>query len=78
ASIDEMELEHDQAGTIMQRIRTLTNNYTVPGEVCTTFRLMLDSLRAFEEDLHRHVHLENNILFPKALLQLAKPASCSL
>jgi regulator of cell morphogenesis and NO signaling len=75
--IDELELEHDKAGTIMQKIRTLTNNYTAPAGVCTTFHLMLDSLKAFEEDLHHHVHLENNILFPKALLLIPAPVACS-
>jgi regulator of cell morphogenesis and NO signaling len=65
--IDVMEQEHDHAGAIMQKIRQLTNNYTAPENACTTFRLTLEALRAFEEDLHRHVHLENNILFPKAI-----------
>ena len=67
APIDILELEHEHAGTIMQKIRSLTNNYSAPEEACTTFRLTLDYLKAFEEDLHHHVHLENNILFPKAI-----------
>jgi regulator of cell morphogenesis and NO signaling len=50
----------------MERISNLTNNYEAPEQACTTFRLALESLRAFQEDLHKHVHLENNILFPKA------------
>jgi regulator of cell morphogenesis and NO signaling len=62
-----MEHEHDHAGTIMQTIRELTNDYKAPDQACTTFRLSLASLKAFSEDLHKHVHLENNILFPKAL-----------
>jgi regulator of cell morphogenesis and NO signaling len=53
-----MEEEHDHAGEILYKIRTLTDNYTPP--VC------LAELKAFEEDLHRHVHLENNLLFPLA------------
>jgi regulator of cell morphogenesis and NO signaling len=65
--IDVMEAEHDRAGTIMQKIRELTNNYTPPADACTTFRLSLSSLQAFEADLHQHVHLENYILFPKTL-----------
>jgi regulator of cell morphogenesis and NO signaling len=76
--IDLMEEDHDRAGMIMQKIRELTNNYTAPEQACTTFRLTLDSLKAFEEDLHQHVHLENNILFPKALQLFAKPSSCSI
>lgn len=66
AAIAVMEQEHDHAGTIMQKIRALTGNYNVQEQICTTFRLALNSLKAFEEDLHQHVHLENNILFPKS------------
>ena len=65
--INVMEEEHDLAGSLMSRIRELTNNYTVPEAACTTFRLSLASLQAFEADLHQHVHLENYILFPKAI-----------
>lgn len=61
-----MENEHDEAGEIMYRIRKLTSNYTAPDAACTTFKLVLNELKAFEEDLHQHVHLENNLLFPKA------------
>lgn len=61
-----MECEHDEAGTIMEQIRILTGDYTPPAEACTTFRVVLDELKAFEEDLHQHVHLENNLLFPMA------------
>jgi regulator of cell morphogenesis and NO signaling len=65
--IDVMEDEHDHAGEIMQKIRKLTSDYTAPESACTTHRLSLEALKAFEADLHTHVHLENNILFPKAL-----------
>lgn len=61
-----MESEHDLAGETLFEIRSLTNNYTPPVEACTTFIVSLAELKAFEEDLHKHVHLENNILFPKA------------
>jgi regulator of cell morphogenesis and NO signaling len=67
APIDLMEAEHDAAGEMMARIRQLTNNYQPPQDACTTHRLTLASLKAYEEDLHNHVHLENNILFPKAI-----------
>lgn len=67
-----MEHEHDDAGEAMYRIRELTGNYTPPAEACTTFKLVLEELKAFEEDLHQHVHLENNLLFPKAEAILAK------
>jgi regulator of cell morphogenesis and NO signaling len=65
--INVMEAEHDRAGTIMQQIRELTDDYIAPADACTTFRLSLASLQAFEADLHQHVHLENYILFPKTI-----------
>ncbi len=68
--IQVMEMEHDRAGDLMYRIRALTANYAAPEKACTTFRVCLAELKEFEEDLHEHVHLENNILFPKALQQL--------
>ena len=61
-----MENEHDEAGEIMYKIRQLTSSYTIPEGACTTFTVVLAELKEFEEDLHRHVHLENNILFPLA------------
>lgn len=65
--ISMMEEEHDEAGETMARIRTLTNNFTPPTDACTTYQVLFKKLQAFEQDLHKHVHLENNILFPKAL-----------
>ncbi|MEP7165701.1 MAG: iron-sulfur cluster repair di-iron protein [Ferruginibacter sp.] len=72
--IEAMESEHDHAGAILYEIRELTNNYTAPPEACTTFRVSLAALKEFEEDLHKHVHLENNLLFPLAnkMLQLLR------
>lgn len=64
--VNVMEQEHDHAGTILYTIRQLTNNYTPPEDACTTFKVSLAELKEFEEDLHRHVHLENNLLFPMA------------
>ncbi|MEO5561895.1 MAG: iron-sulfur cluster repair di-iron protein [Chitinophagaceae bacterium] len=72
-----MEQEHDHAGTIMAQIRELTNNYSVPANACTTYRLLFSCLEMFEADLHRHVHLENNLLFPKALKLLGSVSSDS-
>lgn len=65
--INVMEHEHDHAGTLLNEIRSLTGNYTPPQDACTTYRLSFAALQAFELDLHQHVHLENNILFPKAI-----------
>ena len=67
-----MEHEHDAAGAAMARIRELTGGYTVPADGCMTYRVCLKELEAFEQDLHAHVHLENNILFPNAR-RLAAP-----
>lgn len=61
-----MEAEHESAGDAMARIRSLTADYAIPEGACTTYRVCLQELEAFERDLHEHVHLENNILFPKA------------
>ena len=61
-----MEMEHESAGDAMARIRLLTSDYAIPEGACTTYRVCLQELEAFERDLHEHVHLENNILFPKA------------
>ena len=61
-----MEMEHDSAGSAMARINELTRGYQRPEDACTTYQVCLQELDAFERDLHAHVHLENNILFPKA------------
>lgn len=66
APIQVMEMEHDHAGELLYKIRELTNEYTAPGDACTTFRVSLAELKHFEEDLHKHVHMENNLLFPLA------------
>lgn len=62
-----MEAEHGEAGEIMRKIAALSNNYTPPQGACNTYRAFYSKLAEFEEDLFQHVHLENNILFPKAL-----------
>ena len=61
-----MELEHEKVGDLLFEIRALTNHYLAPATACTTHRVCLEELKAFEEDLHQHVHIENNILFPRA------------
>lgn len=65
--INVMLQEHDYVGNVLKRIRELTNNYQVPEEACNTWRALWYGLEAFEEALHQHIHLENNILFPRAL-----------
>ena len=63
-----MEEEHENAGDIFKEIKQLSNNYTPPKEACITFKALYAKLDEFEQDLHQHIHLENNILFPKAIV----------
>jgi len=62
-----MEHEHQFVGDAMAEIRQVTGGYAVPDDACATYRVCLQELTAFEADLHAHVHLENNILFPRAM-----------
>lgn len=61
--------EHDTEGERFRRISELSNDYTPPEDACNTYRVAFAMLKEFEQDLHRHIHLENNILFPNALHQ---------
>lgn len=65
--ISAMESDHAAAGEALQRIRALTDDYAEPDWACNTYRALSEGLRELELDLHRHIHKENNILFPKAL-----------
>ncbi len=65
--INMMEMEHEMVGQHMEEIRRLSDGYTLPGDACGTYRVFYRMLEEFETDLHIHIHLENNILFPKAL-----------
>jgi|ERR1051326_243321 regulator of cell morphogenesis and NO signaling len=62
-----MMMEHDSAGDILRKLRALTSDYTVPADACLSYESLYQALEAFEEDLHQHIHLENNILFPRAV-----------
>jgi regulator of cell morphogenesis and NO signaling len=62
-----MTQEHDAAGTLLAEIRRLSANFTTPPDACPTFHAFYDGLREFEQDLHQHIHLENNIYFPRAI-----------
>ncbi len=61
-----MEHEHEVAGRELAEMRQLTRDYAIPAEVCNTYRALFTALVELESDLHRHIHLENNILFPRA------------
>ena len=62
-----MEREHQEAADALRTIRTLTGGYVAPADGCTTYQVRMAELDRFERDLHRHVHLENNVLFPRAV-----------
>lgn len=64
--IAHMMADHDNAGALVARIHVLSSGYALPEGACATFRALYEALADFERDLHRHVHLENNVLFPRA------------
>ncbi len=66
--IEMMMSEHQTEGERFEEISKLTHQYQLPEDACTTYMVTLNKLRDYENDLHRHIHLENNILFPKAIL----------
>jgi regulator of cell morphogenesis and NO signaling len=59
--------EHENEGERYRKISELTNNYTPPADACSTYKVTFSMLQEFEQDLHKHIHLENNILFPNAI-----------
>ena len=67
APIGVMEAEHDDAGALLSELRTITGGYVAPAWACQTFRALYHGLSELESAMHVHVHLENNILFPRAL-----------
>jgi regulator of cell morphogenesis and NO signaling len=62
-----MQREHQEVGGAWRIIRELTRGYPAPADGCTTYAITMAELLQFERDLHRHVHLENNVLFPAAV-----------
>ncbi|HZO54466.1 MAG TPA: iron-sulfur cluster repair di-iron protein [Bryobacteraceae bacterium] len=68
-----MEYEHEEAGAALARIREITNDFAIPDYACATYRALILGLEEFERDLHRHIHLENNILHPRALSLIKTP-----
>ncbi len=73
--ISRMLADHDDAGELAKRIRTLSSDFRPPDDACPAYRALYKGLEEFEQDLHRHVHLENNILFPRALEMERKGAA---
>jgi len=70
-AIKAMQAEHDQAGTELHFFRKTTKDYTLPPDGCNSYQYLFEKMKEFEDDMFRHIHLENNILFPKAV-QLEK------
>ena len=62
-----MMLEHDRAGELLKKIRRLSSDYATPADACVSYKTLYAALEELEKDLHQHIHLENNILFPKAV-----------
>jgi regulator of cell morphogenesis and NO signaling len=62
-----MMMEHDTAGEILQTMREISKDYALPEDACPSYTALFKRLEAFEQDLHQHIHLENNLLFPKAI-----------
>jgi regulator of cell morphogenesis and NO signaling len=62
-----MMMEHETVGDLLRELRALSSNYTVPSDGCISYQTLYQALEAFEKDLHQHIHLENNILFPRAI-----------
>lgn len=65
--INRMHSEHDHAGEDLRYIRKITNDYELPNDACNSYMYLYEKLKEFEDDLFRHIHLENNILFPKSI-----------
>ncbi len=65
--VRQMEVEHDNAGAALEKMRSISNDYTLPDDACPTFQTLYEVLQEMEQDLHQHIHLENNILFPRAI-----------
>ena len=62
-----MMMEHDTAGDLLRKLREVTSDYRVPADGCISYQTLYRALEALEKDLHQHIHLENNVLFPKAV-----------
>jgi regulator of cell morphogenesis and NO signaling len=60
-------MDHDHTGNELRLLREITHNYEAPADACTTYRALYHALAGLEWDLHQHIHLEDNILFPRAL-----------
>jgi regulator of cell morphogenesis and NO signaling len=60
--------EHDSAGNALRAMSAASSDYSAPADACVSYHTLYQAMAAFEQDLHQHIHLENNILFPRAIL----------
>ena len=74
ALIAALEGDHDGAGAALARLRELTGGFTPPAGACNTFRALYDGLAHLESEMHLHVHLENSVLFPRAVARASELA----
>ena len=72
-----MMMEHETVGDLLRELRALSSDYTVPPDGCISYQTLYQALEAFEGDLHQHIHLENNILFPRAIELEENPGGTS-
>ena len=73
-----MMMEHDTVGDLLHELRALSSDYAVPPDGCISYQTLYQALEVFEKDLHQHIHLENNILFPRAVEMEDKAQSVSV
>jgi regulator of cell morphogenesis and NO signaling len=62
-----MMFEHDTAGDLLRELRAAAADYAAPADACVSYLMLYEALEGFEKDLHQHIHLENNVLFPRAV-----------
>ena len=62
-----MRMEHDEVGSLLAQMRFLTSDYELPDGACPSFQALYHRFEVWERDLHQHIHLENNVLFPRAV-----------
>lgn len=74
--ISVMMHEHDQEGARFRKIAQLTAGYTIPADACQSYRAMMKQLQKFEQDLHEHIHIENNMIFPEAIRRAKALSQC--
>lgn len=75
-AIEQLEAEHTAAGELLRQMREVTNNYTLPDGACRTYTLTFQKLEELEADMFQHIHLENNILFPRLSKEAGRDCSC--